>query len=212
MEATMKKRDYALMLTIAMFFGLVGGGVISWIINSQTVFAEKATGNEKVIVAEEFRLVDKNGAQLATLHVDQAGQPNLVINDNAHTPRLTMVFGSEGALYFGLNDKKGKKTVFMEVDDKGASKLGMGKPNVLLSVSADGRPLMNLSDGTRPRAVLGLWPDGDPNLTLRDKDGNRRAVFGRIEPESSQIAIIDKRPISSLVLYGEDGRVIWNTP
>ena len=212
METTMKKRDYALILTIAMFFGLAGGVVVSWIFNSQTVFAQKTAGHEKVIVAEEFRLVDKDGAQLATLHVDQTGQPSLVINDNAHTPRLTMVFGSEGALNFGLNDKKGKKTVFMEVDDKGATTLGMGKPNVLLSVSADGRPLLNLSDGYRSRAVLGLWPDGDPNLTLRDKDGNRRAVLGRIEPESSQIAIIEKRPISSLVLYGEDGRVLWNTP
>jgi hypothetical protein len=212
MEATMKKRDYALMLTVAMFFGLVGGGMMSWVFNSQLVFAQKTAGHEKVIMAEEFRLVDKDGAQLATLHVDQTGQPNMIINDIAHTPRLTMSFGSEGALKFGLNDKKGKKTVFMEVDDKGAATLGMGIPNIRFSVSADGRPFLYLSDGTRPRAVLGLWPDGDPNLTLIGKDGNRRAVLGSIEPETSQIAIIDKRPISSLVLYGEDGRVIWNTP
>jgi hypothetical protein len=208
----MKKRDYAIMLTIAMFFGWVGGSMMSWVSNSQLVFAQKKAGHEKVIMAEEFRLVDKDGAQLATLHVDQTGQPNLVINDNAHTPRLMMAFGSEGGLNFGLNDKKGKKTVFMEVDDKGAATLGMGIPNIRFSVSADGRPLLYLSDGTRPRAVLGLWPDGDPYLTLSGKDGNRRAVLGRIEPESSQVAIIDKRPISSLVLYGEDGMVIWNTP
>ena len=212
MEAKMKMRDYALMLTVAMFFGLAGGGVMSWILNSQPVFAQKTEGHEKVIMAEEFRLVNKEGAQLATLHLDQTGQPNLIINDNSHTPRLSMAIGPDRALKFELNDKTGKKTVFMGVDEKGAATLGMGVPNILFSVSADGRPLLNLLDGSMPRATLGLWPDGDPNLTLRDKDGNRRAVLGRIEPETTQIATIETRPISSLVLYGESGRAIWNTP
>jgi len=185
----MSKKEFWLVVGVSVTSSLATLGLFLAFWGGQTVLAKDNSALQKEIRAQAFVLVDKNG-----------------------NSRASLAMSSEDSSGFAIYDKNGKKTIFMGVDDKGTATMEMGRPNILFFVSADGRPLLNLLDGSRSRAVLGLWPDGDPNLTFRDKDGNRRAVLGSIEPEPSQIAIIERRPISSLVLYGGDGRAIWNTP
>jgi len=50
----MKRRDYWLMLLLAVAAGLVGGMVSDRILRGKVAFAEKAPAHAKVISAEDF--------------------------------------------------------------------------------------------------------------------------------------------------------------
>ena len=63
----MSKRQYVLMLVVALIAGLMGGVVSSQYLVGQTAFARKKEPPRKVIEAQEFRLVDKDGKTRAFL-------------------------------------------------------------------------------------------------------------------------------------------------
>jgi len=62
----MTRKQYLLTILLALVTGLIGGVLSNHII--QPVFAEKAVKPQKLIVAEEFILVDKNGDMIAEWH------------------------------------------------------------------------------------------------------------------------------------------------
>lgn len=63
----MNERQYALKIVSAIIAGLVGGVIANQLLVGQPVFAERAQRPIKVVVAEEFRLVGKDGRTRATL-------------------------------------------------------------------------------------------------------------------------------------------------
>jgi hypothetical protein len=69
-----------------------------------------------------------------------------------------------------------------------------------------------LTDNTgRTRAELAIEADGSSTFGLFDRTGTARAVLGSTSLES-ETGVIEKRPESSLVLFGNDGKVIWKAP
>jgi len=65
----MNKKQWRSMLLLAMLAGFVGGMVVSWLFANQPVFAEKRFEPAKVIEAQEFRLMDRDGKTVARLTV-----------------------------------------------------------------------------------------------------------------------------------------------
>lgn len=65
---------------------------------------------------------------------------------------------------------------------------------------------------TKDRAELTMDADGSGRLTLSDNEGRPRAVLGSIDLEQYQSETVLKRPTSSLVLFGKDGKVLWKAP
>lgn len=63
----MNKKQYSLMLVLALVAGLVGGVVSSQFLTGRPVFAGKKSEPPKVIEAQGFRLVDDKGNVLARL-------------------------------------------------------------------------------------------------------------------------------------------------
>ena len=63
----MNKKQYSVMLVLAMFAGFVGGVVASRLFTLQPAFAQKTSKPVEIIEAQEFRLVDKNGRTEARL-------------------------------------------------------------------------------------------------------------------------------------------------
>lgn len=57
----MNKKQYGLLLMVAVVAGLVGGVVSSWFLMGSPVFAQKAPEHEKVLQAERFEVVDQAG-------------------------------------------------------------------------------------------------------------------------------------------------------
>jgi len=86
----MNKKQYSLMLVLALVAGLVGGVVSSQFLMGQPAFAEKKSNPLKVVESEEFRLVDKDGKTRAFLGFGHSpinrGQPRFELHGKAGFP------------------------------------------------------------------------------------------------------------------------------
>jgi hypothetical protein len=63
----------------------------------------------------------------------------------------------------------------------------------------------------KDRALLNAF-DGDTALTLCDKAGKTRAALGNDDLKNTATGSIEHRASSSLVLFNEQGRVLWEAP
>jgi len=59
---------------------------------------------------------------------------------------------------------------------------------------------------------LKVAPDGSPSIELYDQDGKQRAVLGSTDLEVTKTGTQIKKSPASLVLFGKEGKVIWEAP
>jgi hypothetical protein len=86
-----------------------------------------------------------------------------------------------------------------------------GKIRTMLNVNAAGPTLFLYDAASKTRAALTVNADGGPTLFLYDVAGKGRATLGTekfIMPDGKTITY----PESSLLLFGPDGRVLWQAP
>src|SRR5712692_8737214 len=229
----MSKKQYGVVLVVAVVAGLVGSVVSSWFLMGSPVFAQKAPQHEKVLQAEKFEVVDRDGKLRAVLGTDPSGSVNLLLYDRA---------GKQGAGQFGmlpngnsgllLYDQAGKIRATLQLLD-GEPSLDLSgkdeKPRVQL-FTTDGEPRLRLLDQAgKLRAALGIF-DGEPGLSFLDKEGKQRVMLFTTDGEprlelldkNEEIRAIlgytelalrtgstEKRAVSSLVLLDKDGKVLW---
>jgi hypothetical protein len=191
----MNKKQFSLLLMLSLLAGLVGGMLTSQFFLGTPVLAEKKVGAQNVIVAEEFRLVDKEDNILSTWGM-YAGGPGIVL------------FGKNGqfrAVFSLTSPDEGPILTF--ADNKGNHRATVG-------LGAGRQPYVTLRDQTgNERISLSLDDDGDPYLALYDQAENERAVLGTMDSTKlKKTGTIEKRSVSSLVLLGKDGQITWKTP
>jgi hypothetical protein len=88
-----------------------------------------------------------------------------------------------------------------------------GKIRTTLGLNREGDPLLQLYDRSHMlRAELALTPAGEPGLSLVDQAGRLRVALGTISPRYQAPADIMERPLSSLVLFNQDGVPVWRAP
>lgn len=104
----MKKKQCSLMVVLALLAGLVGGMVSSQLFMGQLVFAETAQQNEQVVVAREFRLVDKRGKTRAVLRFSPIGGASLAMLDASGKVRAAFGLVKDGTPFLGMLDKNGQ--------------------------------------------------------------------------------------------------------
>jgi len=110
-----KKNALALLSLLA---ALVGGMVLNQLVVGKAAFAQKEAESHKVIVAEEFRVVSKEGKVLASFG-SPAGEPGIVLFNRAGQIRAVLSLASaEQTPILSLLDKDGKHraTVGMRVN------------------------------------------------------------------------------------------------
>lgn len=117
------------------------------------------SGPQRVVTAQEFRLVDQNGNDRATLETNTYGMPQLMLWDQRQQPRAVLALQGDGSPQFDL--------------------LGPdGRAHLTMTILADGSPIVTLLDeGSQPRATLALAEDGKPQLELYNAEG--KAVFSK---------------------------------
>ena len=180
----MEKKQYIFILALALIAGAIGGGVAG------KVFWRRAQAPEdlelkKVIVANEIHLVDHAGKARWVLAFSKEGEPS-----------VTFV------------NKEGWAPMAMGVNRNGFPFL-----NMILQPHKGGGPSLTLMDSKmKNRAVLGLWEDGEPYLTLLDRNGQARATLGSTDLKHPLTGAHLRRPCSSLVLFDEEGKIIWSAP
>lgn len=191
----MNKKQFSLLLMLSLFAGLVGGMLTSQFFLGTPVLAEKKVGAQNVVVAEEFRLVDKEDKILSTWGM-YAGGPGIVL------------FGKNGqfrAVFSLTSPDEGPILTFADNNGNHRATVGLG---------AERQPYVTLRDQTgNERISLSLDDDGDPYLALYDQAENERAILGTMDSmKLKRTGTIEKRSVSSLVLLGKDGQITWKTP
>jgi hypothetical protein len=87
-----------------------------------------------------------------------------------------------------------------------------GKLRGLLSLDSDGNPSFFLYDKSENGGiVMGIDPNGS-SVRVLDENGNHRAVLGSTDLKKTRSGYIEKRPLSSLVLFDKNKDVIWKSP
>jgi len=173
------------MTILALVAGLIGGFVSNRFLSPGPMDSQNDVNSKSVIVANEFHLVDEDGKDRWVLKLSSAGEPNITfINNNGWAP-MAIGVNKEGFPFFNMIQEPHQK----------------------------GGPSFILMDGEmKNRAVLGLKEDGAPHLTFLDNNGQLRATFGSTDLKNPFTGLAEKRPCSSLVLFDEDGKIIWSAP
>ncbi len=191
----MNKKQFSLLLMLSLFAGLVGGMLTSQFFLGTLVLAEKKVGAQNVVIAEEFRLVDKEDKILSTWGM-YAGGPGIVL------------FGKNGQFraVFSLTSPD-EDPILTFADNKGNHRATVG-------LGAERQPYVTLRDQAgKERISLSLDDDGDPYLALYDQAENERAILGTMDSmKLKRTGTIEKKSVSSLVLLGKDGQITWKTP
>lgn len=191
----MSKKQYILLLLLPLLAGLVGGTLASQLLAGNPAFAEKSAESKKIVMAEEFRLVDKKGEVLSTWGM-YAGGPGIVLFSK----------GGEYRAVFSLTSPE--EGPILTLADKG------GHYRTVMGLGAKRQPYIALRDENgRERLALTLSDEGEPALLFYDKDENKRVVLGSIDlTKMKRSGTIEKQSVYSLLLLSEDGKVVWKTP
>lgn len=180
----MEKRQYIFTLVLALIAGAIGGALSSKVLWRG---AERPEDLElkKVVVANEIHLVDHAGKARWVLAFSKEGEPSVTfVNRDGWAP-MAMGVNRNGFPFF----------------------------NMILQPLKGGGPSLTLMDSRmKNRAVLGLWEDGEPYLTLLDRNGQVRATLGSTDLKHPLTGANVRRPCSSLVLFDEEGKIIWSAP
>ncbi len=189
----MNNKQFFFTLFLAVTSGCLGGVLSVWFLIPQAVLAQDETQN--VLEAREFRLVDASGKLRARLAID-----DLI---GSRTTGLEM---------FGEN---GEKNVILRTGDYGMAFLTLaneGGATAELTVNRQDSQLQ-LSRSTRnPRVRLGLSQKGLPSLTLFDQNNNLRSILGSTELIVDGTGFTGLPAPSSLLLFDEEGKVVWSAP
>jgi hypothetical protein len=191
----MNGRIYSLIFLLALTAGLAGGILASHFFVTTPVMAAKTSEPEKVVAAEEFRLIDTEGRILSTWGM-YAGGPGIVLFSKN---------GQFRAVFSLTSPEAGPVLTFADKDGVHRATVGLG---------AKRQPYLALRDQAgKERISLSLNDKGDPYLVLYDQGENERAVLGTMDlTKIKRTGTIEKGTISSFVLLGKDGEVTWKAP
>ena len=191
----MDRKIYSLILLLSLIGGLAGGILASHFFVTAPVLAAKIVEVQKIVAAEEFRLVDKEGRVLSTLGM-YAGGPGIVLFSKT---------GQFRAVFSLTSPEEGPVLTFAGKDGIHRATIGLG---------AKRQPYLALRDEAgKERISLSLNDNGDPYLALYDQEENERAVLGTLDlTKIKRTGTIEKSTISSFVLLNKDGEITWKAP
>ena len=193
----MSKKQYSLIVVLAFVGGLVGGVVSSQLLLGQPAHAEKKAKSLKVIEAEEFRVVDKDGRKRAQLMLTDLGSPALILRDENELIRLHLQLVPKGFPVLWFRDANGLLKASLTLLPRGDVHLTLGAKESIVKENA---------------AEIFVGKSG-ANLSLYDGNGRLRTVLGSTTfKEQKKRGMIKRRPLSSLVLFNEIGEVVLQTP
>ena len=91
------------------------------------------------------------------------------------------------------------------------SKRRVDEVTTYASAYAPGTSSLGLWHGLGGRIELQLL-EGQSSLHLEDERNKTRAVIGHTSLEQAATGVVEERPVSSIVLFGKDGKVTWKAP
>lgn len=222
----MTRKESVCMVVVAMATGLVGGMLSGWLVRGEPVIAQETASPAKVVAAEEFRLVDRDGKPRAGLVAQDGGAASLAFYDGSGKIRAEFGVNAAGVSELALYDQAGKQRkpegfAYLFVLPNGgprlslvgdAANLTVAGPQLAghatLKVEPDHTPVLSLEGHGKGAALLTMLHDGNPSFVLYDPEGYRRAML-----EVSEMAAKGKgAPRSGLMLLDKSEKLIWSAP
>ncbi len=197
----MNRKQFLLTLSATVISAFLGGAVSVWLLMPQSVLAQDEP--PKVIEAQEFRVVDDNGVVRGSIGLNQSGV-TLNFRDVTRT-KSAEILVTEIGVGIVLSDESqesairmmtGESSGYGSISITAAESTLIATPNILTvshpagSILVDAeKPMIRVADSRHaPRAILGVT-----SLTVPTGSTEIRAP-------------------SSLVLFDEDGDVVWSAP
>jgi len=202
----MNKKERNLMRLAVIVLSLIGGGFWGRFFTVQPARASEvglsagsalapAVTDEDVLAilrTENLQLVDKEGKLRASLSASS----------------------NESSVALTLSTIKGRTCMILHGSYEGYPGLlfsGEGGTLAELSFETSGMPSLALSDAQgKIRNLLRLEPDGNALLAMQDDKRIARVLFGRVTPATAGAS--KELPLASLVLCGQDEKIIWKAP
>ncbi|MFQ5898418.1 MAG: hypothetical protein ACE5JN_09240 [Candidatus Methylomirabilia bacterium] len=151
------------------------------------------------------------------LSVAGDGSPLLMLADKNGMPRGALRVGRDGESALDLYDKSRRIRARLGVRPDGMPSVKLldqgARARAMLLVTDDGLAQLSLLDAAHKRRVgISVSARGSPSLELADRNERVRAVLGHAKLQTTFTGAVEKRPASSLVLFGSDGNVVWKAP
>jgi hypothetical protein len=168
---------------------IMGSGTLFYLHEAGIIKLRGMRGEpEKTVESQEFGLYNRKGDRVMLVDYDKFGYPNLVFMDLAKTYKMGVKVWPEGGGTPGMvfYDDRGGTRGNWRMDEKGSTVLN----------------LMG-SKGTKGRISLAVTPEGDPHLTVVDRDGKvllevpergGQAPYGSVPPQALRNAGHALRP------------------
>jgi len=151
----------------------------------------------KVIEANQFKLVDPEGNCLARLSIEE------------YKSALNLLKPEQGQEYpktYRAVLEMGRDSITMR----------MTKDRIELKAGSNQASLVSGSLTIKDKSVVSIYADnifkGGTAIEILDDEGKLRAVLGSVDLNVIATGEIRKRPESSLVLFGKDGKVVYSAP
>jgi len=197
----MNRKQLLLTLSVAIVSGLLGGALGVWFLMPQTVLAQDEP--QKVIEAQEFRVVDEDGVVRGSIGLNQSGV-TLNFRDVTRT-KSAEVLVTEIGVGIVLSDESQESAIRMMTGESS----GYGS----ISITAAESTLIatpNILTVSHPAGSI-LVDAEKPMIRVADSRHAPRAILGvtSLTPPTGSTEI---RTPSSLVLFDEDGNVVWSAP
>lgn len=193
----MKRQQQLWFIVFSLLAGLIGGFISNQIFQTKSAFAEKKPKVQKVVVAEEFRLVNNKGEIRAVLKA-QAGKTELRLTDG-YSSNVELATSTFLGASLWLN-YKGYTEVFMAA--KRAAKVNLSDTLNNIGVTANA-PRMGLYYGKPNVQRITLYGESFlyPNVRI-----------GNMETVDKKTGVTHHHPVSSIILFNEKGDVLWSAP
>lgn len=203
----MSKKRFFLIFIAASVSAFLGGFV-----SNQLYLSANAAANDnakqqsiqplpefKVVEANRFRLVDLEGNCLAKLTIEEEqNKSGLYLLKSSKTLKTTKTY--HAVLEMGT----------------GSRTMRITKDKVELKTGSTQASLASGNLTIKDKSFINIYADnifkGGAAIEIFDKERKPRAVLGSINLDVIATGEIQKRPESSLVLFGKDGKVVYSAP
>jgi hypothetical protein len=191
----MNRKDSWRIVALSLLAGFVGG-IVSIRFFPIPAFAQ----DDKIIVAEQFRVKDKNGVTRAFFGLQNEEELNLILKDKNGITGVMLNFNANKGSELYLIDKDETFTYITPGDI--FLMYGNSKAYTHLGKLEDGQSTLEFADKNEvTRAKIGLASSGEPMLGFADKSENLRLGFSVMNSQG---------PLYGC--YNEKGEGIWGAP
>ena len=211
---------------IAVIGGWIGGLLSSIALHDHPVLAEPASP-VKTLIAQEFRVVEKDGTLRAIIGPQAEGAMAATFYDPRGKIRAEIGVNAAGVAELALYDEHGKQRkpesfAYMFVLPNGGPRLSLIGDAANLTIASerragyatlkiepDNNPVLSLEGENKGAALLTMLQNGSPSFTLYDVEGYRRAS---LEIKEQRVPGKGPLPRSTLTLYDPNEKIIWSAP